>query len=71
MTTSTELSSSDAYWTLLTAIKNGGGFYKRLAEAGLYADPCNRRKLFEAWPDLIAVYGPQTLQHRQAREGWQ
>jgi hypothetical protein len=71
MATSIELSSSDAYWTLQTAVKYGGGFHKRLAEAGLCADHDNRRKLFETWPDLIAVYGPQTLPHRQLREGWQ
>ena len=50
-------------------MKYGGGFYRRLAEAGLCADPVNRQRIFDAFPDLLTVYGPQTLQHRQVRNG--
>jgi len=62
--------TSDLYWTLQTALKYGGGFYRRLAEAGLAADPSNRQRIFDTWPELMTVYGPQTLPHRQLREGW-
>lgn len=60
---------ADQYWTLQVAMRYGGGFYRRLAEAGLCADPVNRQRIFDAFPDLLTVYGPQTLQHRQVRNG--
>lgn len=66
----TQLTSSDAYWTLQTAMRYGGGFFKRLAEAAIYADAVNRQRMFDAWPDLLKVYGPDTFLHRQVREGW-
>jgi hypothetical protein len=61
------MNPTDTYWTFQTAIQHAGGFYRRLAEAGLLADPVNRAKIFEAWPDMIRVYGPDTLLHRQLR----
>ena len=46
--------------TLLTACRFGGGFISRLAEAGLHADPSNRQRLIDAFPELIQAYGPTT-----------
>ena len=46
------------HYTLLTAMKFGGNFYKALAQAGLVADPVNRAQIFTAFPDLAIVYGP-------------
>jgi hypothetical protein len=63
-----ETDRSADFWTLQTALAYGGGFYRRLAEAGLLADPVNRAKIFETWPDLNRIYGPDTLQHRQLRQ---
>lgn len=45
----------------------GGGFIKRLAEAGAHADPVNRQRLLLAFPELQQCYGPQTFLHRQQR----
>jgi hypothetical protein len=61
------MTSSDTFWTLQTAIAYGGGFMRRLADAGLHADPGNRQRLLRAFPELSACYGPQTFLHRQAR----
>jgi hypothetical protein len=33
----------------------------KLAEAGLVADPDNRRRLLEAFPQLEQCFGPQTM----------
>ena len=46
----------------------GGGFYRRLAEATLLADPNNRSRVLGAFPEIIQIYGPQTHFHRQLRE---
>jgi hypothetical protein len=44
--------------TLLLAAKYGGSFVASLATAGLFADPLNRNRLFAAFPELEASYGP-------------
>jgi hypothetical protein len=64
------MTTSDTYWTLQTALMHGGGFDRRMAEAGLIADPANQQKIFDTWPHLATVYGPETLQHRQLRQAW-
>jgi len=61
------MTSSDTYWTLQAAIAYGSGFMRRLADAGLHADPSNRQRLLLAFPELQQCYGPQTFLHRQAR----
>ena len=47
------MSNNDIYWTLQTAIEYGGGFYRRLAEATLLADPNNRSRVLVAFPEII------------------
>ena len=61
------MTSTDSYWTFQTAMAYGGGFIKRLAEAGVHADPVNRQRLLLAFPELQQCYGPQTFLHRQQR----
>ena len=61
------MTSTDSYWTFQTAMAYGGGFIKRLAEAGAHADPFNRQRLLLAFPELQQCYGPQTFLHRQQR----
>jgi hypothetical protein len=61
--------TSDDYWTFQTAKQHGGSFISHLADAGLLADPNNRKALFQAFPQLKHCFGPQTLIHRQLREG--
>ena len=63
------MTSSDTFWTLQTAIAYGGGFMKRLAEAGIHADPENRYRLMLAFPELQQCYGPHTWLHKQQRVG--
>jgi len=52
---------NETFRTLQTAIRHGGGFMAKLAEAGLVADPDNRRRLLEAFPQLEQCFGPQTM----------
>ncbi len=46
--------------TLEMAILHGGHFYRKLAEAGLAADPINKAKIFRTFPDLVLKYGPES-----------
>ena len=36
----------------------GGSFVSALAQALRYADPTNRQRLLDAFPDLVTKYGP-------------
>ena len=38
----------------------GGSFVSALAQALRYADPTNRQRLLDAFPDIVAKYGPGT-----------
>jgi len=44
-----------------------GNFFRRLAEAGLAADPINRQRLLTAFPELTSIYGPDTKLHKFLR----
>lgn len=63
------MTDSDRYWTFITATHYGGSFFQALSEAGLKADPINRERLLNAWPELYATYGPSSRLHRKLREG--
>jgi hypothetical protein len=53
--TSTELTS------MITLMDQyGGSFVSSIAQALRYADPTNRQRLLDAFPDIIAKYGPGT-----------
>lgn len=55
---SSPLTAEQQIHTLLTAQKFGGNFMRKLADAGLAADPANKQLLFAAFPDLQHFYGP-------------
>ena len=38
----------------------GGSFVSSIAQALRYADPNNRQRLLDAFPELVAKYGPDT-----------
>ena len=38
----------------------GGSFVSSIAQALRYADPNNRQRLLDAFPDLVAKYGPSS-----------
>ena len=63
------MTDSDIYWTFATAYQHGGGFFQALAHAGLKADPGNKRRLLDAFPELVATYGTASRMHRQLRSG--
>lgn len=37
---------------------HGGSFVSALAQALRYADPINRQRILDAFPDLVEKYGP-------------
>jgi hypothetical protein len=39
------MSESDIYWTFVTASKYAGSFYQAMGNAGLAADPNNKRRI--------------------------
>jgi hypothetical protein len=53
--TSTQLSS------MITLMDQyGGSFVSSIAQSLRYADPTNRQRLLDAFPDIVAKYGPGT-----------
>lgn len=63
------MTDSDRYWTFITCSQYGGNFFQSLAAAGLKADPINRERLLNAFPEIYATYGPASRLHRQLRQG--
>ena len=63
------MTDSDIFWTFQTAISYGGGFYHALAAAGIKADPRNKQRLLDAFPELRATYGPTSKLHKRLRQG--
>jgi hypothetical protein len=63
------MTDSDIYWTLATACQHGGSFYQALACAGIKADPSNRRRILDAFPELVATYGTASRLHQGLRSG--
>jgi hypothetical protein len=63
------MTDSDIYWTFATAYQHGGGFFQALAQAGLKADPGNKRRILDAFPEMVATYGTASRLHRNLRSG--
>ena len=63
------MSDSDIYWTFVTASKYAGRFYQAMGNAGLAADPNNRRRIIAAFPEMVATYGPASRLHQTMRSG--
>jgi hypothetical protein len=53
------MTESQERHTLLTAQHFGGAFVKALARAGLVADLRNRERIFQAFPEILGLYGPR------------
>jgi 2-oxo-4-hydroxy-4-carboxy--5-ureidoimidazoline (OHCU) decarboxylase len=52
------MNHDDLHATLLCMERFGGTFCTKLAEALRYADPSNRQKILNAFPELVEKYGP-------------
>ena len=63
------MSDSDIYLTFVTAGKYGGSFYQAMGNAGLAADPINKRLILNTWPMMVATYGTTSWLHREMRFG--
>ena len=63
------MSDPDIFWTLQTACQFGGSFYQALGYAGIKADPSNKRRILDAFPELVATYGPASRMHQGLRSG--
>jgi hypothetical protein len=63
------MSDADIFWTFQTAASYGGSFFRALADAGLAADPGNKRRILMAFPEMTATYGPASPLHRRLRDG--
>jgi hypothetical protein len=63
------MSDSDIYWTFVTAQKFAGSFYQAMGNAGLAADPNNKRRILKAFPELVATYGVDSRLHHKTRAG--
>jgi len=63
------MSESDVYWTFVTASKYAGSFYQALGNAGLAADPNNKRRILDAFPEMVATYGVASRLHQTIRAG--
>lgn len=63
------MNDTDVYWTLASACQYGGGFFRNLAEAGMKADPMNKRRILDAFPEMVATYGPASRLHQGLRSG--
>jgi hypothetical protein len=49
------MTDSDIYWTFVTASKYAGSFYQAMGNAGLAADPNNKRRILAAFPEMVAT----------------
>jgi hypothetical protein len=63
------MSDSDIYWTFITAQKYGGSFYQSMGNAGLAADPNNKRRILAAFPEMVTTYGTASRLHQGLRSG--
>jgi hypothetical protein len=63
------MSNSDIYWTFVTAAQYGGGFYQAMGKAGLAADPNNKCRILQAFPEMVATYGAASKLHQTMRAG--
>ena len=63
------MTDSDIYWTFAAAHHYGGSFYQALAQAGMKADPTNKNRIIEAFPELLDTYGVSSKFHQTLRSG--
>lgn len=58
---SQEMTQSEIVRMFQIAQVHGGGFIRKLATAGLVADPDNVGKILRTWPELQGMYGPGSI----------
>jgi hypothetical protein len=46
-----------------------GSFYQAMGNAGLAADPNNKRRILAAFPEMVATYGTASRLHQTMRAG--
>ena len=56
-----EMTQSEIVCMFQIAQVHGGGFMRKLATAGLVADPDNVGKILRTWPELQGMYGPGSI----------
>jgi hypothetical protein len=56
-----EMTQSEIHRMFQIAQVHGGGFIRKLATAGLVADPDNVGKILRTWPELQGMYGPGSI----------
>jgi hypothetical protein len=61
------LDTDHCLFTALALRDYGGSFASALGEAFLRADLGNRRRLIEAFPDIMETYGPSSDWYRNAK----
>jgi 2-oxo-4-hydroxy-4-carboxy--5-ureidoimidazoline (OHCU) decarboxylase len=61
------MNSTELHNMIMVMDQYGGSFVSSIAQALRYADPTNRQRLLDAFPELIAKYGPGT-KFAQARQ---
>jgi 2-oxo-4-hydroxy-4-carboxy--5-ureidoimidazoline (OHCU) decarboxylase len=54
------MTSTQLYAMITLMDQYGGSFVSAIAQALRYADPTNRQRLLDAFPDLVAKYGPSS-----------
>ena len=60
-----ELTSEQFHSMLGTMRRNGGSFAVKLADCLSAADPINRQRLLECFPELVERYGPESIFNRE------
>lgn len=48
--------------------QHGGKFVQSLATTLRYADPLNRQKILDSFPDLVLKYGPTSMFNASIRQ---
>ena len=61
------MTSTQLHAMLTLMDQYGGSFVSSIAQALRYADPTNRQRLLDAFPDLDSKYGPSS-NFAQARQ---
>ena len=61
------MTQEDIFYTFETAIEYADAFHRRLAQAGLMADPENKALILKTWPIFISCYGPNTTLYVQQK----
>jgi len=55
--------------TLIVAQRFGGTFISEIAKVGIFSSYHNKRRILEAFPEIISKYGPQSDYYYKESEG--